>query len=84
MLSYSTPPGACRLLLHRKSQLPLPTGNAGINCTISFPVFHLVLAAVKQVAMQQTPRASSLVENLNSRLHYFFLRRQLGPQYLSC
>lgn len=33
--------------------------------------------------MKQTPRASSLVENLNSRLrNYFFLRRQLGPQYL--
>jgi len=28
-------------------------------------------------------RASSLVENLNSRLrNYFFLRRQLGPDYL--
>ncbi len=33
--------------------------------------------------MKQTPPASSLVENLNSRLrNYFFLRRQLGPQYL--
>jgi hypothetical protein len=29
-------------------------------------------------------RASSLVENLNSRLRsYFFLRRQIGPQYLN-
>ncbi|HSR53065.1 MAG TPA: hypothetical protein VLV83_19755, partial [Acidobacteriota bacterium] len=28
-------------------------------------------------------RASSLVENLNSRLrNYFFLRRQIGPRYL--
>ncbi len=44
--------------------------------------FHLLMAAVTQV-LQQTPRASSLVENLNSRLrNYFFLRRQLGPQYL--
>jgi hypothetical protein len=33
---------------------------------------------------EQTVRASSLVENLNSRLRgYFFLRRQLGAQYLS-
>lgn len=32
--------------------------------------------------MKQTPRASSLVENLNSRRsNYFFLRGQLGPQY---
>jgi hypothetical protein len=44
--------------------------------------FHLLMAAVRQ-ALQQTPRASSLVENLNSRRsYYFFLRRQLGPQYL--
>jgi len=43
---------------------------------------HLLIEAVSQ-AMQQTPRASSLVKNLNSRLrNYFFLRRQLGPQYL--
>jgi hypothetical protein len=34
-------------------------------------------------AMKQIPRASSLVENLNSRLRsYFFLRKQLGAPYL--
>ena len=34
--------------------------------------------------MKQTPRASSLVESLNSRLrNYFFLRKQLGPDYLN-
>jgi hypothetical protein len=33
---------------------------------------------------ESTVRASSLVENLNSRLRsYFFLRRQLGAEYLS-
>jgi hypothetical protein len=33
--------------------------------------------------MQHTPRSSSLVENLNSRLRsYFPLRRQLGATYL--
>jgi len=33
---------------------------------------------------RQTVRASSLVENLNSRLrNYFFLRRYLGPDYLA-
>jgi hypothetical protein len=32
---------------------------------------------------RRTVRASSVVENLNSRLRsYFFLRRQLGPDYL--
>ena len=33
--------------------------------------------------MAQTPRSSSLVENLNSRLrNYFTLRRHLGGSYL--
>jgi hypothetical protein len=33
--------------------------------------------------MAQTPRASSIVENLNYRLRsYFFLRRQIGHGYL--
>ena len=32
---------------------------------------------------RRTVRASSVVENLNSRLrNYFFLRRHLGPDYL--
>ncbi|MGK7913243.1 MAG: hypothetical protein AB4050_17455 [Synechococcus sp.] len=44
--------------------------------------FLPVLEAVTE-AMAQTPRASSMVENLNSRLrNYFFLRRQLGAPYL--
>ena len=39
--------------------------------------------AVAEVG-RQTVRASSLVENLNSRLrNYFFLRRHLGPDYLA-
>ncbi|MEM8807269.1 MAG: hypothetical protein AAGF01_14695, partial [Cyanobacteria bacterium P01_G01_bin.38] len=45
--------------------------------------FHQLYEAV-QTAMKQTPRASSMVENLNSRLrNYFFLRKQLGPSYLN-
>ena len=44
--------------------------------------FHCVVDAVVD-AMKQIPRASSLVENLNSRLRtYFTLRRQLGTPYL--
>ncbi len=44
--------------------------------------FHALFAAVSQ-AMAQTPRCSSLVENLNSRLRsYFTLRRHLGGSYL--
>lgn len=44
--------------------------------------FQGVLDAVVD-AMKRTPRASSLVENLNSRLrNYFFLRKQLNSSYL--
>ena len=45
--------------------------------------FHTLFDAVSQ-AMAQTPRSSSLVENLNSRLrNYFTLRRHRGNSYLS-
>jgi hypothetical protein len=44
--------------------------------------FHALVAAVGR-AMADTPRSSSLVENLNSRLRtYFTLRRHLGGAYL--
>jgi len=44
--------------------------------------FHTLFDAVSR-AMVQTPRSSSLVENLNSRLRpYFTLRRHLGGSYL--
>jgi len=44
--------------------------------------WHPIRQAVLE-AMAQTPRASSMVENLNSRLrNYFFLRRQVGHGYL--
>ncbi len=44
--------------------------------------FHVLFDAVSR-AMAHTPRSSSLVENLNSRLRpYFTLRRHLGGSYL--
>jgi hypothetical protein len=44
--------------------------------------YHRVETAVIE-AMSDVPRASSLVENLNSRLrNYFFLRRHIGNDYL--
>ena len=44
--------------------------------------FHGVHAAVLAI-LEETPRASSVAENLNRRLRsYFFLRRQLGTDYL--
>lgn len=45
--------------------------------------FEPLRAAVRQV-IDYTPRASSLVENLNSVLrNYFFLRRELGDGFLA-
>jgi hypothetical protein len=45
--------------------------------------YYAVNAAVEELTAQVV-RASSLIENLNSRLrNYFFLRRQLGPDYLT-
>ena len=44
--------------------------------------FHALFDAVRR-AMADTPRSSSLVENLNARLRtYFTLRRHLGGAYL--
>ena len=44
--------------------------------------FHVLFDAVRR-AIASTPRSSSLVENLNSRLRtYFTLRRHLGGSYL--
>ncbi len=71
-------------LLHRKP----PTSNAyweqwnQLHRKLSGK-FHDVMEAVGK-ALEETPRASSMVENLNSRLrNYFFLRRSLGDDYLS-
>jgi len=45
--------------------------------------FFEVSLTVDELA-EQTVRASSIIENLNSRLRsYFFLRRHLGPDYLN-
>lgn len=44
---------------------------------------HHIQVAVEQL-QERTVRASSVIENLNSRLRgYFFLRRHLGPDYLA-
>jgi len=45
--------------------------------------FYPLQEAVAELA-RQTVRASSVIENLNSRLRcYFFLRRNVGPDYLA-
>jgi hypothetical protein len=44
----------------------------------------VALVADVRTALDDTPRSSSMAENLNSRLRrYFFLRRHLGVAYLS-
>ena len=84
--SFELPLQAVRdvCLLHRKP----PTSNAywerwnQLHGKLSVK-FHGLMAAVDE-ALKTTPRASSMVENLNSRLrNYFFLRRSLGDSYLS-
>ena len=71
-------------LLHRKP----PTSNAywerwnQLHSQLSGKFYGVMKAVGK--ALEETPRASSMVENLNSRLrNYFFLRRSLGDDYLS-
>ena len=71
-------------LLHRKR----PTSNTywerwnQLHAQLSGK-FYSLMASVSE-ALKETRRASSLVENLNSRLrNYFFLRRSLGDDYLS-
>ncbi|MEL7143758.1 MAG: hypothetical protein AAGL08_16245, partial [Cyanobacteria bacterium J06573_11] len=71
-------------LLHRKSN----TSNAYwerwnlLHCQLSGKFYEVMQSVDK--ALEETPRASSMVENLNSRLrNYFFLRRSLGDDYLN-
>jgi hypothetical protein len=53
-----------------------------LSCLNATKPFHAVIAAVAR-AMEHTPRSSSLVENINSRLRpHFTLRRHLGAPYL--
>ncbi len=56
---------------------------AALRSRLGSRYFSLRVAAAE--IARHTVRASSLVENLNSRLrnYYFFLRRHLGPDYLA-
>jgi hypothetical protein len=65
----------------QKKESPYRQGWGRLRATLG-KAFHAVFAAVSD-AMTHTPRSSSLVENLNSRLrNYFTLRRHLGAPYL--
>lgn len=70
-------------LLHRKSKASAAYWQRCDQLRTQFAgKFQCVIDAVVD-AMKRTPRTSSLVENLNSRLrNYFFLRKQLNTSYL--
>ena len=54
----------------------------GLNSQTKVYLPHPLKEEITQL-IDTTVRASSVVENLNSRLrNYFFLRKQLGPEYL--
>ncbi len=54
---------------------------AALQCNLSHK-FYMIEQSVQEIA-KDTVRASSIVENLNSRLRvYFFLRKTIGPEYL--
>jgi hypothetical protein len=73
--------GICELQGWDKRQPAYWQRRAQLQHTLGH-LYHRVETAVLE-AMSDVPRASSLVENLNSRLrNYFFLRRHIGNDYL--
>ena len=63
----------------------MPTGNAEISYILRYqPSFTMDVMQAVSKAFKQMPRASSMVENLDSQLrNHFFLRRSFGDNYLS-
>jgi hypothetical protein len=68
------------------ASLPRTTTAYWVKATALYQQLHdrfFPLQQALDTLRQHFHRASSLVENFNSRLrHYFFLRRQIGPAYL--
>ena len=59
-------------------------GRARPRCDANWAAASLPVSVAVAELAEQTVRASSVIENLNSRLRsYFFLRRHLGPDYLA-
>jgi hypothetical protein len=82
---FTVPTAWVRELLALQS-LPRPTTAYWANATALHQLLHDRFFPLQQALAalrHRFHRASSLVENLNSRLrNYFFLRRQIGPAYL--
>ena len=82
---FESPLSAVRdvCLLHRKRQTSNAYWERRNQLYAQLPgKFYIVMAVIDE-ALHQTPRASSMVENLESRIrNYFGLRRSLGNSYL--
>ncbi len=73
--------GICELQGWDKNQPAYWRRRAELQHTLGKLYYSIETAVIE--AMADVPRASSLVENLNSRLrNYFFLRRHIGNDYL--
>ena len=82
---FQVPPAVARAVLHVQEMDVRDVRRWPREATLRQQLrgrFYELTEAVAAVA-RGTVRASSVVENLNSRLrNYFFLRRHLGPDYL--
>ena len=73
--------GICELQGWDKRQPTYWQRRAQLQHTLGQLYHRIEIAVIEE--MSDVPRASSLVENLNSRLrNYFFLRRHIGDDYL--
>jgi len=83
---YAVSPAVVREVLHVQA-LPACAARRGQREAALGRRWGSVYAALRDevtAVAAQVVRASSVVENLNSRLrNYFFLRRQVGPDYLA-
>jgi hypothetical protein len=82
---FQVPPAVVRAVLHVQERDARDARRGPQEAALRQQLrgrFYELSEAVAAVA-RRTVRASSVVENLNSRLRsYFFLRRHLGPDYL--
>jgi len=67
-------------LLQRKKALLVPTGSAGIICTIYQESF--TFNGSRKPGDATNPKSQFSGRESQFKAAYFFLRRQLGPQYL--
>src|SRR4029077_21071947 len=82
---FQVPPAVTRAVLHLQALDVCDARRGPREASLRHQLrgrFYELREAVAALA-RGTVRASSVVENLNSRLrNYFFLRRHLGPDYL--